>query len=379
MLKELPCSIYRGGTSKAVFFMKDVLPDDEEELKKVLLKVMGSPDERQIDGLGGAVSTTSKVAIISKEENEDWDVNYTFAQVSVDKPVVSYAGNCGNISSAVGVYAIENNLVDTTYPITIVKVYNTNTKKLIYEHVPTPNGKITYKGDFSISGVPGTASKIELEFLNPSGSFTGKLLPTDSVVDLLNVDGVGDIEVSIVDAANPLVYVDAKDVKLKGTESAGEIDSDKDMLVLLEKIRGEAAVRMGLIEKWEDGATVSPGVPKLTVVSKPQDYKTVSGNELKESDYNLSVRMMSMQKAHKTIALTGALCTAAACAIEGTIPNRILGIENVKNELRFGHSDGIIDVSIKYEKNEKGIIINSVSSHRTARKIMTGTVYYENK
>jgi 2-methylaconitate cis-trans-isomerase PrpF len=379
MLKELPCSIYRGGTSKAVFFMKDVLPDDEEELKKVLLKVMGSPDERQIDGLGGAVSTTSKVAIISKEENEDWDVNYTFAQVSVDKPVVSYAGNCGNISSAVGVYAIENNLVDTTYPITIVKVYNTNTKKLIYEHVPTPNGEITYKGDFSISGVPGTASKIELEFLNPSGSFTGKLLPTDNVVDLLNVDGVGEIAVSIVDAANPLVYVDAKDVKLKGTESAGQIDSDKDMLVLLEKIRGEAAVRMGLIEKWQDGATVSPGVPKLTVVSKSQDYKTVSGNELKESDYDLSVRMMSMQKAHKTIALTGALCTAAACAIEGTIPNRILGTENVKNELRFGHSDGIIDVSIKYEKNERGIIINSVSSHRTARKIMTGTVYYENK
>ena len=127
MLKELPCSIFRGGTSKAVFFMNNVLPDDEEELRKVLLKVMGSPDERQIDGLGGAVSTTSKVAIISKEENEDWDVNYTFAQVSVDKPVVSYAGNCGNISSAVGAFAIENNLIETTSPITIVKVYNTNT------------------------------------------------------------------------------------------------------------------------------------------------------------------------------------------------------------------------------------------------------------
>jgi 2-methylaconitate cis-trans-isomerase PrpF len=359
--------------------MKDVLPENDEELKKVLLKIMGSPDVRQINGLGGSVSTTSKVAIISKEEKEDWDVNYTFAQVSVDKPVVSYAGNCGNISSAVGAYAIENNLIETTSPVTTVKVYNTNTKKLIYEHIPTLDGKITYNGDFSISGVPGTGSKIELEFMNPAGSFTGKLLPTGNVVDILDVDGIGPVEVSIVDAANPLVYVDAKDVNLKGTVSPEGIDADKDMLLLLEKIRGEAAVKMGLVEKWQDGATVSPGVPKLTVVSKPKDYKTVGGNELKENDYDLSVRMMSMQKAHKTIALTGALCTAAACVVEGTIPNRLLGAEIVKNDLRLGHGDGIIVVSIKYEKNEKGIIINSVSSHRTARKIMTGTVYYENE
>jgi 2-methylaconitate cis-trans-isomerase PrpF len=377
MLKELPCSIYRGGTSKGVFFMKDVLPENDEELKEVLLKVMGSPDVRQINGLGGSVSTTSKVAIISKEEKEDWDVNYTFAQVSVDKPVVSYAGNCGNISSAVGVYAIENNLVEVTSPITIVKVYNTNTKKLIYEHVPTPDGKITYRGDFAISGVPGTGAKIELEFMNPAGSFTGKLLPTGNAVDILNVEGVGQVEVSIVDAANPLVYIDSKVVNLKGTESPDEIDSTKDMLTLLEKIRGEAAVKIGLVKEWQYAATVSPGVPKLTLVSAPQDYKTVSGNNIKEEEYDLSVRMMSMQKAHKTIALTGALCTAAACVIDGSIPNRLLGAEVVKNDLKLGHGDGIIDVSINYEKDENNIAINSVSSHRTSRKIMTGTVYYE--
>jgi 2-methylaconitate cis-trans-isomerase PrpF len=377
MLKELPCSIYRGGTSKGVFFMKDVLPENDEELKEVLLKVMGSPDVRQINGLGGSVSTTSKVAIISKEEKEDWDVNYTFAQVSVDKPVVSYAGNCGNISSAVGAYAIENNLLEVTSPITIVKVYNTNTKKLIYEHIPTPDGKINYRGDFAISGVPGTGAKIELEFMNPAGSFTGKLLPTGNAVDILNVEGVGEVEVSIVDAANPLVYIDSKVVNLKGTESPDEIDSTKDMLTLLEKIRGEAAVKIGLVEGWQDAATVSPGVPKLTLVSAPQDYKTVSGNNIREEEYDLSVRMMSMQKAHKTIALTGALCTAAACVIDGSIPNRILGAEVVKNNLKLGHGDGIIDVSINYEKDDKNIAINSVSSHRTSRKIMTGTVYYE--
>ena len=186
MLKELQCSIFRGGTSKGVFVKEEDLPENKEERDQILLKIMGSPDERQIDGLGGAVSTTSKVAIISKESENDWDVNYTFAQVQIDKPFVSYAGNCGNISSAVGVFALENNMVEITAPITTVRVYNTNTKKLIHEHIPTPNGEITYEGDFSISGVPGTGSKIELEFLNPEGSFTGKLLPTGQTKDMLD-------------------------------------------------------------------------------------------------------------------------------------------------------------------------------------------------
>lgn len=377
MLKELQCSIFRGGTSKGVFIKEEDLPENKEDRDQILLKVMGSPDERQIDGLGGSVSTTSKVAIISKESKKDWDVNYTFAQVQIDKPFVSYAGNCGNISSAVGVYALENKMVEITSPITTVRVYNTNTKKLIHEHIPTPNGEITYEGDFAISGVPGTGSKIELEFLDPEGSFTGKLLPTGQTKDMLSIEGFGDIAVSIVDAANPLVYIKAGDIGFTGTESASDIDAKPENLELLEKIRGEAAVRMGLISVWQEGATVTPGVPKMTIISSAQDYTTDSGKEIAASDYNLSMRMMSMQKAHKTIALTGALCTAAACAIPGTIPNEVLGNENVKNEIVLGHSDGTISVAMKYKNEDGEIKIESVSSHRTARKIMTGTVYYK--
>ena len=377
MLKELQCSIFRGGTSKGVFIKEEDLPENKEERDQILLKVMGSPDERQIDGLGGAVSTTSKVAIISKESENDWDVNYTFAQVQIDKPFVSYAGNCGNISSAVGVFALENKMVEITSPITTVRVYNTNTKKLIHEHIPTPNGEITYEGDFAISGVPGTGSKIELEFLDPEGSFTGKLLPTGQTKDTLSIEGFGDIAVSIVDAANPLVYIKAEDIGFTGTESASDIDAKPENLELLEKIRGEAAVKMGLINVWQEGATVTPGVPKMTIISSAQDYTTDSGKEIAASDYNLSMRMMSMQKAHKTIALTGALCTAAACAIPGTIPNEVLGNENVKNEIVLGHSDGTISVAMKYKNEDGKIKIESVSSHRTARKIMTGTVYYK--
>lgn len=377
MLKELQCSIFRGGTSKGVFIKEEDLPENKEERDQILLKVMGSPDERQIDGLGGAVSTTSKVAIISKESENEWDVNYTFAQVQIDKPFVSYAGNCGNISSAVGVFALENKMVEITSPITTVRVYNTNTKKMIHEHIPTPNGEITYEGDFAISGVPGTGSKIELEFLDPEGSFTGKLLPTGQAKDTLSIEGFGDIAVSIVDAANPLVYIKAEDIGFTGTESASAIDAKPENLELLEKIRGEAAVKMGLINAWQEGATVTPGVPKMTIISSAQDYTTDSGKEIAASDYDLSMRMMSMQKAHKTIALTGALCTAAACAIPGTIPNEVLGNENVKNEIVLGHSDGTISVAMKYKNEDGKIKIESVSSHRTARKIMTGTVYYK--
>ncbi|MBO1305096.1 3-methylitaconate isomerase [Enterococcus sp. 669A] len=378
-MKELNCSIYRGGTSKGVFLFKEELEQLSGNQDDNLLSIMGSPDVRQIDGLGGAVSTTSKVAIISKEEKEAWDVNYTFAQVAIDKSVVSYAGNCGNISSAVGIFAIESDLVDIADPVTTVKVYNTNTKKVIFEHIPTPGGKLTYEGDFQISGVPGTGLKIELEFIDPAGSMTGKLLPTGNAVDVLSVDGFGEIEVSIVDAANPLVFVEAEKVGLKGNESASEIDSSQEFLDTLEKIRGEAAVKLGFISDVTQSAKESPGVPKLTLVSPASDYQTVSGTEVKGDSYDLAVRMMSMQKAHKTIALTGALCSAAACAVPNTIPNRLLNQGEALAEqanLTFGHGDGLIETTINSSTSAKNEVkIHSISSYRTARKILTGTVF----
>lgn len=379
-MKKIECSIYRGGTSKGVFLLKkdlDRLGYDQDE---VLLRIMGSPDVRQIDGLGGAVSTTSKVAIISNEENEDWDVNYTFAQVAIDKPIVSYAGNCGNISSAVGIFSIESGLVDAVDPITTVKVYNKNTNKIIYEHIPTPDGQLVYEGDFKISGVPGSGLKIVLEFMEPAGSITGKLLPTGNVVDTLTVEDFGEIDVSIVDAANPLVFIEANKVGLIGNENASEIDNSEERLRLLEKIRGAAAEKLGFIKTADQSSQKSPGVPKLTLVSRAENYTTVGGENIRSDSYDLAVRMMSMQKAHKTIALTGALCTAAACVIPGTIPNLLLKKNNLSSnqtKLVFGHSDGLIETTINYELNkEEGVTIRSISSYRTARKILTGTVFF---
>ena len=380
-LKKLNCSIYRGGTSKGVFLLEEELNELSDDKDKVLLKIMGSPDVRQIDGLGGAVSTTSKVAIISKERANEWDVNYTFAQVSIDEPLVSYAGNCGNISSAVGVFAIESGLVKASSPTTTVKVYNTNTKKVIFEHIPTPDGTLNYTGDFKISGVPGAGLKIALEFLEPAGSMTDKLLPTGNVIDTLHIKDFEDIDVSIVDAANPLVFVDATKVGLKGQEGSSEIDKNQALLTLLEKIRGEAAVKLGFIQSSAESVKVSPGVPKLTLVSPAVDYLSTNGEKISSTSYDLSVRMMSMQKAHKTIALTGALCTTAACVIPGTIPHRLLKKEKVESQERtftFGHSDGLIDTIIDYtaQANQE-VFIQSISSYRTARKILTGTVFFD--
>lgn len=377
MLEEIPVSIYRGGTSKGVFIDEKVLPTDKDARDKILLKLMGSPDIRQINGLGGAVSTTSKVAIISKEEKEDWDVNYTFAQVAVDKPVVSYSGNCGNISSAVGIYAIENQLLETSSPTTMVRVYNTNTKKVINEYIPTPDGKLTYEGDFAISGVPGKGIKIELQFVEPSGAFSGKLLPTGNTKDTLVLENGQELTVSLVDAANPLVYVRAEDLGLEGTESPEMIDSDSELLARLEEIRGRAAKLMGLIDKLEDSAVITPGVPKLTVVSAPKTYVTTENEKIEAANFDLAVRMMSMQKAHKSIALTGALCTGAASKIKGTIPYELVSDKNLGNQLEIAHSSGKISVSIDYETSDNETLIKSVSSYRTARKIMVGTAFIE--
>lgn len=377
MLVEIPVSIYRGGTSKGLFIDEANLPVEEDARNLILLKLMGSPDTRQINGLGGAVSTTSKVAIISNEEKNAWDVNYTFAQVSVDKPVVSYSGNCGNISSAVGIYAIENQLVEITSPMTKVAVYNTNTKKVINEYIPTPNGQLTYEGDFEISGVPGKGLKIELEFLDPSGAFSGKLLPTGHLKDEIDLENGNRVTVSIVDAANPLVYLKAEDLDLQGIETPEEIDSNVPLLSLLEEIRGKAAVLMGIIDDYKDSAVVTPGVPKMTLIASPIDYQTTEGVTIAANDYDLSVRMMSMQKAHKSIALTGALCTGAASYIEGTLVHDLLKNKKQDKALEIGHSSGKITVSTLAQKQDNKQEIQSVSSYRTARKLMTGTAYIE--
>ncbi|ETP71673.1 hypothetical protein UYO_2357 [Lachnospiraceae bacterium JC7] len=372
---KLPVSIIRGGTSKGVYILEEDLPKDKNEWDAVLLRMMGSPDRKQIDGLGGSQSVTSKVAIIKKSQRPDADVDYTFAQVSVDKPIVSYKGNCGNISSGVGPFAIEKGLVEAKEGTTSVRIYNTNTDKIIVGEVSTRNGEVQYEGDFAIAGVPGTASPIKLKFVDPSGTLGNGLLPTGNVVDVLEVPGYGKVEVSIVDAANPLVFAKAVDLGLKGSETPDEINGSEEKLDLLEKVRGLAAVKLGLISDYTKSAWETPGIPKMTFVAEAADYTTADGKEFKRSDIDLLSRMMSMQKAHPSYAMTGAMCTAAAAVIKGSIVNQVLSKDTDTQFIRIGHASGVLECGVDYvedAENKDVPKIDDTFGFRTANLIMEG-------
>lgn len=373
--RRIPCTIMRGGTSKGVYILENYLPKEEKERNDLLLKIMGSPDLKQINGLGGAASVTSKVAVVGVSSRPDADVDYTFAQVAVDKPVVSYKGNCGNISSGVGPFAIEQGLVKMTEPVTRVKVYNTNTDKIIEEEVVVENGAVKYDGDFAIAGVTGTASPIKLKFLNPAGSVTGKLLPTGNPVDVLEVPGLGPVSVSIVDAANPLVFVKAKDLGLTGKELPAELDGDKEKLDLLETVRGLAAVKLGLIDDYRESAFKMPGVPKMTFVAEPEDYTVAGEKQVKGEDIDILSRMMSMQKAHPTYAMTGAMCTAVAAVIPGSIVNQAVRPGVDPEFIRIGHAGGVLEAGVEYRENDGAIEVESAFGFRTANLILEGFVY----
>ena len=372
-IKKLPVTILRGGTSKGVYILQSDLPEDQSAWEPILLRLMGSPDRKQIDGLGGSQSVTSKVAIIRKSTRPDADVDYTFAQVSVDKPLVSYKGNCGNISSGVGPFAIEKGLVEAKDGETAVRIYNTNTDKIIEAVVKTPEGQVAYEGDFYIAGVPGTASPVKLKFVDPAGTLGKGLLPTGSAVDVLEVPGYGPVEVSIVDAANPLVFARAKDLGLSGRELPDELNADAEKLDLLEKVRGLAAVKLGLIEDYTRSAWDTPGIPKMTFVAEAEDYVNGDGKEIKKEQIDLLSRMMSMQKTHPSYAMTGAMCTAAATVVPGSIVQQFLPANVDTQFIRIGHLGGILECGVDYRENGACPIIDDTFGFRTANLLMEGT------
>lgn len=372
-IKKLPVTILRGGTSKGVYILQSDLPEDQSAWEPILLRLMGSPDRKQIDGLGGSQSVTSKVAIIRKSARPDADVDYTFAQVSVDKPLVSYKGNCGNISSGVGPFAIEKGLVEAKDGETAVRIYNTNTDKIIEAVVKTPEGQVAYEGDFYIAGVPGTASPVKLKFVDPAGTLGKGLLPTGSAVDVLEVPGYGPVEVSIVDAANPLVFARAKDLGLSGRELPDELNADAEKLDLLEKVRGLAAVKLGLIEDYTRSAWDTPGIPKMTFVAEAEDYVNGDGKEIKKEQIDLLSRMMSMQKTHPSYAMTGAMCTAAAAVVPGSIVQQVLPANVDTQFIRIGHPGGILECGVDYRENGACPIIDDTFGFRTANLLMEGT------
>ncbi len=369
---KLPVTLLRGGTSKGVYLLEKDLPANRKEWDGLLLRLRGSPDKKQIDGLGGSQSVTSKVAILRKSDRPDADVDYTFAQVSVDKAVVSYGGNCGNISSGVGPFAIEKKLVPALEGSTLVRIYNTNTGKVIQEEVPTANGQVLYDGDFGIAGVPGTAAPLKLKFVDPAGTLGKGLLPTGNAVDLLEVPGHGWTEVSLVDAANPLVFVKASDLGLTGTEFPEAINGEPELLRLLETIRGLAAMKLGLCSTPEEAAWVTPGLPKMTLVAPPADYTTSSGEAVKGDQVDLVARMMSMQKTHPSYAMTGAMCTAAAAAVPGTLVQQVLRPGCNLQNIRIGHPGGILPCGVDPEGEGPVPSIRDTFGYRTANLLLEG-------
>ncbi|WP_252311126.1 2-methylaconitate cis-trans isomerase PrpF family protein [Sinobaca sp. H24] len=361
-MNKVPITLMRGGTSKGVFLQKKDLPATDQEREEFLLDIMGSPDPNQIDGLGGANSLTSKVAIIDKSSNSSYDIEYTFAQVSLYDQLVDFKGNCGNISSAVGPYAIAKGLVSAEEPITKVRIFNTNTKKIITAEVEVENGRVKTEGDYSIPGVPGNGSPIFLSFENPEGAVTGKVLPTGRPIDFLSCS-LGEIRASIVDIANPLVFVQAQDIGLRGDELPEEYS--KEQIALLEELRAAAAEECGFASKSE-ATRLSPATPKLTIVSKPFDYQDTAGKFHNEKDFNVLVRMMSMQRPHKALAITGAVCITAASKIKGTILSEI--IDRNSSTILIGHPAGVMETIF----NEFPL---SIKVGRTARLLMEGKVH----
>lgn len=369
------CSIMRGGTSKAVFLMENDLPQDESLKKRIILAIFGSPDRRQIDGLGGADPLTSKCAVIGPSNREDADVDYSFYQVGIDSEVVK-SSICGNISAAVGPFAIDESLVKATEPITLIRIYNTHTQKVICAEVPTVGGKAAVEGNFKIDGVPGTGAKIMLDWRNVVGVETGGLLPTGNVKDKIFIKGIGEMTISIVDCGNPTVFIRAEEIGLKGIEGPETVDSKPNLLEKLELIRGAAGELAGIIQDRYQSKNQNPNHPLLAFVSPPQAYTTFTGKNVNAEQVDLVSRMMFMQVMHKTYAGSGAICTGVASKIEGSIPYELSSREAKKEKVfRIGHPSGVMEVEAEVEKVGETYKIKRAAMGRTARKIMDGYVY----
>ena len=379
--RTLPAVFMRGGTSKGLFFKESDLPGDPAARDRFFVAALGSPDEygRQLDGMGGGVSSLSKVMVVARSTRPGADVDYTFGQVAVDAPYVDYKANCGNLSSAVGAFAVDEGLVDVAAGASeaLVRMYNTNTRKVVHCHVPLAGGKARVEGDFSIDGVPGSGARIRLDFLDPGGSACRALLPTGRPVDLLDAGPGGRIEASIVDATNPVAFVRAEALGLTALETAEQLRRDSAVLERLEHIRRAAAVQAGLARSPEDAARNWRSSPKIAVVAAPADARLTTGRVVAADEVDLSVRMISMGVPHGAVPLTGAMCVAAAARIEGTIVHAVARRRGAEqgDVVRVGHASGVLPVSAVVRRGEGAWIAETASVFRTARRLMSGLVY----
>lgn len=382
---KIPATYMRGGTSKGVFFRLQDLPERAQvpgaERDAILLRVIGSPDPygKQIDGLGGATSSTSKIVIVSKSTRAGHDVDYLFGQVSIDKPFVDWSGNCGNLSSAVGPFAIANGLIDTrSLPndgIAVVRIWQANIGKTIIAHVPISAGAVQETGDFELDGVTFPAAEIQLEFLDPAAEEEGaggSMFPTGNLVDELDVPELGRLPATMINAGIPTIFVNAKDIGYQGTELQEAINGDAKALAMFERIRAYGALRMGLISHVDEAAK-RQHTPKVAFVAPPLDYTASSGKAVHAEEIDLLVRALSMGKLHHAMMGTAAVAIGTAAAIPGTLVNLAAGGVS-RHAVRFGHPSGTLRVGAEATQNEGEWIVKKAIMSRSARVLMEGRV-----
>ncbi|WP_142060415.1 2-methylaconitate cis-trans isomerase PrpF family protein [Pseudarthrobacter sp. B4EP4b] len=385
-MQKLPAVFMRGGTSKALIFHTRDLPEDRSLWDAIFLASMGSPDPngRQLDGLGGGISSLSKVCIVGPPTRPDADIDYTFAQVQVDTAVVDYAGNCGNMSSAIGPFAVDEGLVQVSDGNASVRVHNTNTNKVIVASFGVEGGKALAAGDYAIDGVAGTGAPVRLDFLDPGGAATGRLLPTGHVSDTLELSDGTPVEVSMVDAANPCVFLRATDLGLTGTELPEALEADPGLSEKLEQLRRSASVAMGIADSV-DAAARNRLTPFIALVGPPQPYSTLSKALVSPGQVDVVVRFLSSGRPHRAIPVTGAMCTAIASQIPGTTVHSALGQPDDPSErpIRLGTPSGILDVNAAASvRDSDGADLppaqyraEYASTYRTTRRLFEGFVY----
>ncbi|MET0949804.1 MAG: 2-methylaconitate cis-trans isomerase PrpF [Pseudomonas sp.] len=382
---KIPATYMRGGTSKGVFFKLQDLPLDAQvpgaARDALLLRVIGSPDpyEKQIDGMGGATSSTSKTVIVSKSSKPDHDVDYLFGQVSIDKPFVDWSGNCGNLSAAVGPFAISNGLLDASRVpqngVAVVRIWQANIGKTIIAHVPITDGVVQETGDFELDGVTFPAAEVQLEFIDPAADEEGaggSMFPTGNLVDDLEVPGIGTFKATMINAGIPTIFINAKDIGYTGSELQGDINGDPKALAMFETIRAYGALRMGLIEHL-DQAAQRQHTPKVAFVAGPADYVASSGKPVAAESVDLLVRAMSMGKLHHAMMGTAAVAIGTAAAVPGTLVNLAAG--GVKREaVRFGHPSGTLRVGAEAVQSNGEWKVTKAIMSRSARVLMEGWV-----
>ena len=371
---RIPCVIMRAGTSKGIFLKENDLPAPGPERDAMILQIFGSPDKRQINGLAGADPLTSKLAVIGPSKQPGCDVDYTFAQVSITDAVVHWNGNCGNISSGVAPFAIDESIVKCHEGLNEVTIWQVNTQKVMKSYVLVEDGKAKVTGDVAIAGVPGTGALIQMDMSGTAGAATGKLLPTGNAVDVIETSR-GPIEASIVDCANPVIFVRAESVGMKGTEDQVEIDGNKELLKYLEEIRGIACVKCGMAKNLADATKNSPAFPMVAFITEAQDYYYPPEKKtIKKEEVDLVSRLMFMQVLHKTYAGTATVCTGVAAKIPGTIVNQVIGKENPEELVRIGHPAGVINC---YSEVTPDLTVKKAAIERTARRLMEGYALLE--